>query len=146
VGGFFGNPNAELMVRWYQLGAFYPFFRGHAHLETARREPWLFGDEATSRIRSAIRARYALLPYLYTLFRHANLDGARPAACLRRSGRGPLQGARVLVPAKTARPFLGDVGFLWAGLGYYRRLSCDSGQERERGPRLGRSSRAQLRA
>ena len=76
VGGFFGNPDAELMVRWYQLGAFYPFFRGHAHLETARREPWLFGEEATTRIRTAIRSRYALLPYLYTLFRHANLDGA----------------------------------------------------------------------
>ena len=79
VGGFFGNPNAELMVRWYQLGAFYPFFRGHAHLETARREPWLFGEEATARIRTAIRSRYALLPYLYTLFRHANLDGADTA-------------------------------------------------------------------
>ena len=78
MGGFFGNPSAELMVRWYQLGAFYPFFRGHAHLETARREPWLFGDEATARIRTAIRGRYALLPYLYTLFRRANLDGAAP--------------------------------------------------------------------
>ena len=76
VGGFFGNPDAELMVRWYQLGAFYPFFRGHAHLETARREPWLFGEETTARIRAAIRSRYALLPYLYSLFRHANLDGA----------------------------------------------------------------------
>ena len=76
VGGFFGNPDAELMVRWYQLGAFYPFFRGHAHLETARREPWLFGEETTGRIRTAIRSRYALMPYLYTLFRHANLDGA----------------------------------------------------------------------
>ena len=82
MGGFFGNPSAELMVRWYQLGAFYPFFRGHAHLETARREPWLFGDEATARIRTAIRGRYALLPYLYTLFRHANLDGAAPGPTL----------------------------------------------------------------
>lgn len=43
VGGFFGDPNAELMVRWFQLGAFYPFFRGHAHLDTKRREPYLFG-------------------------------------------------------------------------------------------------------
>ena len=76
MGGFFGNPDAQLMVRWYQLGAFYPFFRGHAHLETARREPWLFGEETTARIRTAIRSRYAIMPYLYTLFRHANLDGA----------------------------------------------------------------------
>ena len=44
VGGFFGNPEEELLVRWYQAGAFYPFFRGHAHLDTKRREPWLFGE------------------------------------------------------------------------------------------------------
>ena len=45
------------------MGTFYPFFRGHAHLETARREPWLFGEPATSRIRTAIRERYVrLLP------------------------------------------------------------------------------------
>lgn len=59
-----------------QVGAYYPFFRGHAHLETPRREPWLFGDEATARIRTAIRQRYALLPYIYTQFRSANVSGA----------------------------------------------------------------------
>ena len=75
VGGFFGNPDAELMTRWYQLGAFYPFFRGHAHLESKRREPWLFGEETTGHIRTAIRRRYRLLPYIYTLFLHANVSG-----------------------------------------------------------------------
>ena len=75
VGGFFGNPGAELMTRWYQLGAFYPFFRGHAHLESKRREPWLFGEETTGHIREAIRRRYRLLPYIYTLFLHANVSG-----------------------------------------------------------------------
>jgi hypothetical protein len=64
-----GNPDAELLTRWYQLGAFYPFFRGHAHIDAPRREPWLFGREATGRIRAAVRGRYALLPYVYTLFR-----------------------------------------------------------------------------
>ena len=76
VGGFFGNPDAELMTRWYQLGAFYPFFRGHAHLEAKRREPWLFGEETTGYIREAIRRRYRMLPYIYTMFLHANVSGA----------------------------------------------------------------------
>mmetsp|Transcript_37728 Transcript_37728/g.84060 ORF Transcript_37728/g.84060 Transcript_37728/m.84060 type:complete len:895 (-) Transcript_37728:499-3183(-) len=75
VGGFFGNPDAELLTRWYQVGIYYPFFRGHAHLETQRREPWLFGEPTTTHIREAIRARYALLPYMYTLFRAANTSG-----------------------------------------------------------------------
>lgn len=51
VGGFFGNPDSELYTRFYQLGAFYPFFRGHAHLDTARREPWVFGEPTTSRVK-----------------------------------------------------------------------------------------------
>lgn len=75
VGGFFGNPDPELLTRWYQLAAFYPFFRAHAHLDTKRREPWLFGEPYTSHIREAIRVRYALLPYFYTLFREASTTG-----------------------------------------------------------------------
>lgn len=27
VGGFFKNPDAQLLTRWYQAGAFQPFFR-----------------------------------------------------------------------------------------------------------------------
>lgn len=38
VGGFFKNPEPELLVRWYQMGAYQPFFRAHAHLDTGRRE------------------------------------------------------------------------------------------------------------
>ncbi|XP_057316342.1 neutral alpha-glucosidase AB-like isoform X2 [Hydractinia symbiolongicarpus] len=75
VGGFFGNPEPELLVRWYQAGAFQPFFRGHAHLDTRRREPWLFGEENTKLIRTAIRKRYAILPYLYTLLRRSYEEG-----------------------------------------------------------------------
>ncbi|XP_042639632.1 neutral alpha-glucosidase C [Orycteropus afer afer] len=73
VGGFIGNPEAELLVRWYQAGAYQPFFRGHATKKTKRREPWLFGKRHTQLIREAIRERYALLPYWYSLFYHAHV-------------------------------------------------------------------------
>lgn len=75
VGGFFKNPSTELLVRWYQTGAYQPFFRAHAHLDTPRREPWLFGPENTAVIRDAVRQRYALLPYWYQQFYHAYRTG-----------------------------------------------------------------------
>ncbi|RLV63727.1 hypothetical protein DV515_00017975, partial [Chloebia gouldiae] len=68
VGGFFQNPGPELQVRWYQAGAFQPFFRAHAHLDTARREPWLLSPEHLALVRAALQRRYALLPTWYTAF------------------------------------------------------------------------------
>ncbi|XP_041765356.1 neutral alpha-glucosidase AB [Anopheles merus] len=68
VGGFFGNPDGELFSRWYQTGAFQPFFRSHAHIDTKRREPWLFPEDVRLVIRDAIRKRYRLLPFWYTAF------------------------------------------------------------------------------
>ncbi|CAB4000528.1 Neutral alpha-glucosidase AB, partial [Paramuricea clavata] len=76
VGGFFNNPDAELLVRWYQTGAYLPFFRAHAHLDTKRREPWLFEDKYKNLMREAIRHRYALLPFWYTLFHEASKSGS----------------------------------------------------------------------
>jgi len=78
VGGFFGNPSVELLERWYQSTALTPFFRAHAHIETKRREPWLFGEPHTSRIRAALRQRYVHLAYLYTQMRLANTTGVPP--------------------------------------------------------------------
>ncbi|XP_056295020.1 neutral alpha-glucosidase AB isoform X1 [Pseudoliparis swirei] len=75
VGGFFKSPSTELLVRWYQTGAYQPFFRAHAHLDTPRREPWLFGPENTALIREAVRQRYTLLPYWYQQFYHAHRTG-----------------------------------------------------------------------
>ncbi|XP_039402615.1 neutral alpha-glucosidase AB isoform X3 [Mauremys reevesii] len=75
VGGFFKSPDAELLVRWYQVGAYQPFYRAHAHLDTVRREPWLFGEENKALIRAAVRQRYALLPYWYTTFYHSYRSG-----------------------------------------------------------------------
>uniref|UniRef100_A0A8C4ELN4 Glucosidase II alpha subunit b n=1 Tax=Dicentrarchus labrax TaxID=13489 RepID=A0A8C4ELN4_DICLA len=75
VGGFFKSPSTELLVRWYQTGAYQPFFRAHAHLDTPRREPWLFGPENTALIREVVRQRYTLLPYWYQQFYHAHQTG-----------------------------------------------------------------------
>eukprot|EP00613_Pedinella_sp_CCMP2098_P070138 CAMPEP_0171921638 /NCGR_PEP_ID=MMETSP0993-20121228/20470_1 /TAXON_ID=483369 /ORGANISM="non described non described, Strain CCMP2098" /LENGTH=937 /DNA_ID=CAMNT_0012559095 /DNA_START=98 /DNA_END=2911 /DNA_ORIENTATION=+ len=76
VGGFFGNTDSELMVRWMQAGSYTPFFRGHAHHDSKRREPWMFGEPTTAHLRTAVMNRYALLPYWYTLFREAFESGA----------------------------------------------------------------------
>jgi mannosyl-oligosaccharide alpha-1,3-glucosidase len=75
VGGFFGNPEKDLLTRWYQAGAFYPFMRGHAHIDTRRREPYLVGEPYTGIITQAIRLRYSLLPAWYTAFHEASVNG-----------------------------------------------------------------------
>lgn len=78
VGGFFGNPDSEMMTRWNQMAVYQPFFRGHAHHDSRRREPWLF-DEATVKIlRDQIRMRYTMLPLWYTLFYENEQDGQPP--------------------------------------------------------------------
>lgn len=76
VGGFFGNPDKDLVTRWYQAGAFYPFFRGHAHIDARRREPYLLGEPYTQIVTAALRLRYSLLPSFYTAFFNANKDGS----------------------------------------------------------------------
>ncbi|XP_035450853.2 neutral alpha-glucosidase AB isoform X1 [Spodoptera frugiperda] len=75
VGGFFKYPEAELMTRWYQAGAFQPFFRAHSHIETKRREPWLYEPATTALLRDATRRRYALIDFWYTLFYEHSVDG-----------------------------------------------------------------------
>lgn len=75
VGGFFGNPSTELLVRWYESGSMQPFFRAHAHIETKRREPWLFGEETLQQIREVVMARYRVLGYIYTAFEEAHRTG-----------------------------------------------------------------------
>ncbi|TPX13467.1 uncharacterized protein E0L32_006197 [Thyridium curvatum] len=74
VGGFFGNPDKELLTRWYQAGAFYPFFRAHAHIDSRRREPYLVGEPYLPIVTAAIRLRYSLLPAWYTAFHQAYVD------------------------------------------------------------------------
>ncbi len=81
LGGFNGNPSAELFVRWFELGAYLPFCRGHGEKSSCRKEPWAFGPEAEAYVRAALERRMRLLPHLYTLFHEASRTGlpvARP--------------------------------------------------------------------
>jgi len=76
VGGFHGPvPDAELLVRWVQNGCFSPRFimnswKAGGEVNT----PWLHPD-ALEPIRAAIRFRYRLVPYLYSLYRRAAFHG-----------------------------------------------------------------------
>lgn len=72
VGGFFRNPSDELLLRWYQSGLFYPFFRAHAHIESRYREPYLLDRVWRDAVRESIELRYQLLPEIYTSFWDAN--------------------------------------------------------------------------
>ena len=83
IGGFAGDTHAELLARWFQAGAFYPFCRNHAEIGTNAHEPWAFGPEIEAICRRYLELRYRLLPYTYNLFREASLTGApimRPLA------------------------------------------------------------------
>ena len=76
VGGFDGDPEPELFVRWHQLGALaYPFYRSHAIDSARRREPWELGTDVLVEVRAAIQLRYTLMPYWYTLFADHALTG-----------------------------------------------------------------------
>ncbi|WFD44250.1 glucan 1,3-alpha-glucosidase [Malassezia psittaci] len=68
IGGFFGDPDEELLLRWYQAGIFEPFFRAHAHIDTKRREPFLFSGKTGDSLRALLQLRYRLLPVWYTAF------------------------------------------------------------------------------
>ena len=43
VGGFMGNANAELCVRWTQYGALTPFFRNHSGIGNVDQYAWSWG-------------------------------------------------------------------------------------------------------
>lgn len=74
VSGFAGGPSAELLTRWFQIGAFYPIFRDHSASGTPRVEPWLDGPDHLGIRRRFVEERYRLMPYLYALAdQHARL-------------------------------------------------------------------------
>jgi len=75
VGGFDGDPSPELFARWFELGAFLPFFRGHSEKSACRKEPWSLGAETERTVKLALERRMQFLPTLYTLFELARRTG-----------------------------------------------------------------------
>uniref|UniRef100_A0A672U1E2 P-type domain-containing protein n=1 Tax=Strigops habroptila TaxID=2489341 RepID=A0A672U1E2_STRHB len=79
--GFSGSTSEELCTRWMQLGAFYPFARNHNTQNEKAQDPTVFSPAARTAMKDVLLTRYSLLPFLYTLFHRAHLQGdtvARP--------------------------------------------------------------------
>jgi alpha-D-xyloside xylohydrolase len=90
IGGFRGgDPSApefrELVVRWFQYGAFCPLFRLHGHrlpntndFHGAENEVWSFGEKAYSILREYLHLRERMRPYIMAQMRVAHEKGIPP--------------------------------------------------------------------
>jgi alpha-glucosidase len=75
AGGFIGRTTPELLTRWYQIAFLTPFCRNHAQRDSYDHEPWRFGTYYEDIIRSYLKLRYRLLPFLYTALEEAHRTG-----------------------------------------------------------------------
>jgi alpha-D-xyloside xylohydrolase len=72
IGGFFRPGKSqytdekyhELLIRWYQWGAFNPIFRIHGY--QTETEPWKYGQKVEDNMRKMLNLRYRLIPYIYS--------------------------------------------------------------------------------
>lgn len=78
IGGFQGNPTAELYLRWFQFSSFVTFCRTHSSNNVEHRSPWTYGEPTLSIIRQFLELRDRLLPYFYTLSWEATQKGYPP--------------------------------------------------------------------
>jgi len=65
IGGYLGSVDSELLVRWYEMGAFYPLMLSYTSATANRKEA--YADPAIKEhIRWALQRRYALIRFMYT--------------------------------------------------------------------------------
>jgi alpha-D-xyloside xylohydrolase len=71
IGGFFrpddqytSDAYHQLLIRWFQYGAFCPIFRVHGYKSNA--ELWNYGNEVERVLTQYDELRYRLLPYIYS--------------------------------------------------------------------------------
>mgnify|MGYP006141371955 CR=1 FL=1 len=82
----------ELIVRWFQFGAFCPIFRLHGNRGGPKdvdvcghkgyNEIWHFGHPAYEAIASVMRLRESLRPYVASHLEQARLDRTPPLSSL----------------------------------------------------------------
>lgn len=67
IGGFRGEPNPELTVRWTQFGALSAALRVHSTKDKKLdRRPWISGEQETVAMRRMYHLRSQLMPYIYS--------------------------------------------------------------------------------
>ena len=71
TGGFGGNSNRELLLRWLAVSVFTPLMRNHSAIFTKNQECYRFRQPED--FRTIVSLRYRLLPYLYSEFMKAAL-------------------------------------------------------------------------
>lgn len=72
IGGFFRPGESqysdekyqELLIRWFQWGAFNPIFRIHGY--QTETEPWKYGPRVEEHLRGLLNLRYRLMPCIYS--------------------------------------------------------------------------------
>jgi alpha-D-xyloside xylohydrolase len=62
MGGFIGQPSADLYRRWLPFGMLTSHSRCHG---APPREPWEYGEEFEDDFRRAVELKYQLMPYIY---------------------------------------------------------------------------------
>ncbi len=75
IGGFIGNCSPELLMRYYQMAAFFPIFRNHKSKQGNDQEPYRLGSKYLEKIKKAISLRYLFMPYLLSLASEAHRFG-----------------------------------------------------------------------
>ncbi|WP_016730267.1 alpha-glucosidase MalA [Saccharolobus islandicus] len=81
IGGFQGRNFAEidnsmdLLVKYYALALFFPFYRSHKATDGIDTEPVFLPDYYKEKVKEIVELRYKFLPYIYSLALEASEKG-----------------------------------------------------------------------